>query len=87
MIGIGEMIIVKSALFIGFCEEGHMAYSANFCIHMKTWAGSLYEPPESWCELNSEYSCDDCPYQYSKEDYECDYADFRMEIDRDRFDF
>jgi hypothetical protein len=54
---------------------------------MKTWAGSLYEPPESWCELNSEYSCDDCPYQYSKEDYECDYADFRMEINRDRFDF
>lgn len=56
-----------------------MIHSAYFCIHMKTWTGSYYEPPESWCELNSEYGCDDCPDRYSKEDYEYDRADFEYE--------
>lgn len=64
-----------------------MIYSSNFCIHMKTWVDSYNESTESWCELNSSYSCNDCPYQYSKEDYAYDYADRRGEIDRDRFDF
>jgi hypothetical protein len=46
---------------------------------MKTWTGSYYEPPESWCELNSEYDCDNCPDRYSKEDYAYDIADFEYE--------
>ena len=64
-----------------------MIHSAYFCIHMKTWAGSYYEPSESWCELNSEYGCDDCPHRYSQEDYEGDLADCEYERHIDFFDF
>lgn len=56
-----------------------MIHSAYFCIHMKTWTCSYYDPPESWCELDSEYGCDDCPDRYSKEDYAYDIADFEYE--------
>lgn len=62
-----------------------MIHSANFCIHMKIWSGSYYEPPEACCELDSEYDCDDCPYCYSKEDYECDCADYEYDRYRDSF--
>ena len=64
-----------------------MIYSASFCIHMKTMTGSYYEPSESWCELNSEYGCDDCPDRYSKEDYYNDRADYEYDRYRDSLEF
>ena len=47
-----------------------------FCIYEKRWLGTLYEPPESWCEINDDYDCEHCPHRYSKEDYEADRSDY-----------
>ena len=60
-----------------------------YCIHEKTWSGTLYEPLEAWCELNEDCDCDceDCPHRYSQEDYEDDRADYEYERYRDSFDF
>lgn len=51
-----------------------------FCIHQRTWAGTLYDPPEAWCDYEDEVgNCDSCPYQYSREDYEADCADYEYD--------
>lgn len=51
-----------------------------FCIHQHTWAGTLYDPPEAWCDYENEVGdCDSCPYQYSREDYEADCADYEYD--------
>ena len=81
---IGEMIIARSVLSIGLSKEDHMSW---YCIHEKTWSGTLYEPPEAWCELNEDCDCEDCPHRYSQEDYEDDRADYEYERYRDSFDF
>ncbi len=48
----------------------------DYCIHNKMADGDWYNPPESWCSLDSEYPCgENCPYYYSKNDYEADAAD------------
>ena len=58
-----------------------------YCIHEKTWPGTLYEPPKAQCELNEDCDCKDCPHRYSQEDYEDDRADYEYERYRDSFDF
>ena len=60
-----------------------------YCIHKKTWPGTYYEPPESWCELNpnDDYDCENCPYRYSKEDFDADRADYEYEKYKDSIDF
>ena len=58
-----------------------------YCIHEKTWPGTLYKPPEAWCELDEDCDCEDCPHRYSQEDYEDDCADYEYERYRDSFDF
>ena len=58
-----------------------------YCIHEKTWPGTLYEPPATWCELNEDCDCEGCPHRYSQEDYEDDYVDYEYERFRDSFDF
>ena len=60
-------------------------YSNTFCIHMEYSGGSMYDPPEAECKLDSEYNCDDCPYYYSKEDHMDDLADFEYECSKDLF--
>ena len=61
---------------------------SDFCIHEHVFSGSLYEPPESWCEFEEEVSsCEACPYRYSKEDRDADYADHIYEMKRDLVDF
>ena len=84
MDGIGEMIIARSVLSIGLSKEDHMSW---YCIHEKTWPGTLYEPPEAWCELDEDCDCEDCPHRYSQEDYEDDRADYEYERYRNSFDF
>ena len=84
MDGIGEMIIARSVLSIGLSKEDHMSW---YCIHEKTWPGTLYESPEAWCELDEDCDCEDCPHRYSQEDYEDDRADYEYERYRDSFDF
>lgn len=46
-----------------------------YCIHERRSPGSWDEPPESWCELDGDCCCDECPNRYSREDYEGDLAD------------
>lgn len=58
-----------------------------YCVYEKTWPGTRYEPPETWCELNYDYDCESCPNRYSKEDYEADRADIEYERYRDSLDF
>ena len=84
MDGIGEMIIARSVLSIGLSKEDHMSW---YCIHEKTWPGTLYEPPEAWCELNEDCDCEDCPHRCSQEGYEDDRADYEYEIYRDFLGF
>jgi len=73
MIGIGEMIIARFESSIGLNKEIYMSW---FCIHEKVDAGTLYDPPEVWCELDCDYFCDEnCPYRYSENDCQCDWAD------------
>ncbi len=50
-----------------------------YCIHEKTWPGTLYEPPESGCKFDEDYDCENCPHRYSKEDYEDDKEDYEYE--------
>ena len=50
-----------------------------YCIHEKTFKGSLYEPTETWCEFNEEHDCENCSNHYSQEDYEYDRADYEYE--------
>ena len=59
-----------------------------YCIHEKTWSGTLYEPPEAWCELNEDYcDCENCPHRYSGEDYEDERINYEYESRRDFLDF
>jgi hypothetical protein len=41
----------------------------------------------AWCdyedELGMDMNCDECPYYYSKEDYENDLADYKCDTYRD----
>lgn len=55
------------------------------CIHFKSYPGTLYEPPEAWCDIDEdgEYDCESCPHRYSEEDYEADRADFLYDLYRD----
>ena len=81
---LGEKITVRFVLFIGLNKENYMSW---YCIYEKTWSGTHYEPPETWCELNYDYDCESCPNRYSKEDYEADRADIEYERYRDSLDF
>ena len=59
-----------------------------YCIHEKIWVDDFFEPIEYSCKVNDDHDCDNCPYRYSKEDYENDMIDY--EYDRyieDSFDF
>lgn len=62
-----------------------------YCIHEKTWGGTLYEPPEAWCEIDiceeENYDCEYCPYRCTPEDYEDDRMDYEYENYRDFFDY
>lgn len=58
---------------------------SRYCIHEKTWPGTCYEPPETWCEFDND--CENCPHRYSKEDYENDLADYEYDIYKDSLDF
>ena len=59
------------------------------CIYRKTWTGNFYEQPEAWCSLDYDivYDCENCPYYYSKEDYEADRTDYEYEKYKYSFDF
>ena len=46
-----------------------------FCIYEKSSEGSLYDPPEYWCELGLECDCSNCSHKWSQEDYEYELAD------------
>lgn len=52
---------------------------SQYCIYEKIWPGTLYEPSEVWCEVNLNHDCENCPYNYSKEDYEYDQADLEYD--------
>lgn len=81
---IGEMIIAESVSSIGLSKEDYMS---SYCIYEKTSPGTLYEPPESWCDINEDYDCENCPYYFSKEDYEDERLDYEYELYRESFDF
>ena len=52
------------------------------CVHLDYFRGSLFEPGEFVCDLGYE-DCMDCPYCYTREDYEYDRADFLYDINND----
>ena len=58
-----------------------------YCVHEKTWPGNLYEPPESWCEIDDDYTCENCPLRHSKDDEEWDQVDYEYDRHIDSFDF
>ena len=59
-----------------------------YCVHERIYPGTLYEPPESWCDIDDDCCCgDDCPHRYSREDYEADRADYEYDMYRDSIDF
>ena len=57
------------------------------CIYKKGWDGSRYEPSVSWCNFGYDvvHYCEECPFYYSKEDYEADKADFEYDRYEDSF--
>ena len=64
-----------------------MFLTEDACVYKEAWGGSRYEPPESWCSFGYDvaHDCENCPYYYSKEDYEADRADFEYDRYKDSF--
>ena len=50
-----------------------------YCIHNK----SSDNPYEINCDIDINNNCENCPYQYSQEDYEGDLIDFQYELYND----
>ena len=59
------------------------------CIHEKIVSYEKYDTPfEVACKLDKNNNCKDCPYYYSREDYEADMADDQYDkYIEERFDF
>ena len=62
-----------------------MFWTGDACVYEEAWGGSRYEPSESWCSRGYDHDCENCPYYYSKEDYEADRADFEYDRYEDSF--
>ena len=62
---------------------------SDYCVHMIIYPETRYEPAEYSCERgkDEDYSCDNCPYRYSKEDAEAEAADRAYDMYRDQLYF